>query len=167
VSTVLAGLGARGIDSLDAANEIGVRDLDGVATPELLTMWRTRAAENAAGFRARDGGDVDSSVGSYPARWQAFHLAFELATHADDVGVPVTGDDEPGRTEWQARFARFALKEMKPGTSTEPHDGYTRVRAEDIDVDLPDAEFVRAAAARLPESNPLDAAVRAYLSVTP
>ena len=50
-----------------------------------------RRPSNREAFRARDGGNVDSSVGDYPARWQAFHLAFELATHADDVEVPVTG----------------------------------------------------------------------------
>jgi hypothetical protein len=27
---------------------------------------------------------VDTSVGDYPCRWQAFHVAAELATHADD-----------------------------------------------------------------------------------
>ena len=54
-------------------------------------------AANRDGFRARDGGDVDSSVGAYPARWQAFHLAFELATHADDVGVPVADAEEARR----------------------------------------------------------------------
>ena len=33
---------------------------------------------------------MDSSIGDYPGRWQAFHVAAELASHADDVGVPVT-----------------------------------------------------------------------------
>src|SRR5262245_53479450 len=48
VSTFLAALGERGATDLASANDLGVRDLDGVATPELLATWRTRAAENCA-----------------------------------------------------------------------------------------------------------------------
>ncbi len=68
VAAFLATMGERGVTDLESANEVGIRDLDGVATPELLATWRTRAAENREAFRARDGGDVDSSVGAYPAR---------------------------------------------------------------------------------------------------
>ena len=84
-------------------------------------------------------------------------------------GQPTTtGDtvDRP-RTAWQAQFARFALKETKPDAQTDAHDGFTRVHGEDLDVELPDAEFVSAAAARLDDSSRLDAQTRAYLSVTP
>jgi uncharacterized protein (TIGR03083 family) len=167
VKSFMEAMGARGVTDLASANELGIRDLDPVATPELLASWRTRAKTNRDEFRTRDGGEIDSSVGAYPARWQAFHLAFELATHADDVGVPVTAGEEPARTEWQAKFARFALKEAKPATQTEAGSGTTRVRGDGIDVDVPDAEFVQAAAARLPASSALPEATRAYLSVTP
>jgi uncharacterized protein (TIGR03083 family) len=165
VSAFLASMGERGVTDLASANEVGIRDLDGVATPELLATWRTRATENREAFRARDGGDVDSSVGAYPARWQAFHLAFELAIHADDVGAPVT-DEAAARTQWLAQFGRFALKESKPDTETEAHAGRTRVRGGDVDVDLPDSEFVRAAAGRAAGDPVLDDATRAYLAVT-
>jgi uncharacterized protein (TIGR03083 family) len=167
VSTFLGALGARGVTDLNGANELGIRDFDDVATPELLETWRTRVGANVADFRARDGADVDSSVGAYPGRWQAFHLAFELATHADDIAVPIADGEEPARTEWQAKFARFALKETKPDAQTDAHDGHTRVHGEDLDIELPDAEFVQAAAARLDDSSRLDAQTRAYLSVTP
>src|SRR5208283_5425490 len=42
-------------------------------------------------------------------RWQAVHVAAELATHADDIGVPVTHDERTERTAWRARYSRFAL----------------------------------------------------------
>jgi uncharacterized protein (TIGR03083 family) len=167
VSSFMEAMGERGVTDLASANELGIRDLDGVAMPELLAMWRTQSKVNRDEFRTRDGGEIDSSVGAYPARWQAFHLAFELATHADDVGVPVTPEEEPARIEWQASFVRFALKEAKPDTRTDAGSGTTHVRADGIDVDLPDAEFVQAAAARLPDSSPLPEATRAYLSITP
>ena len=81
--------------------------------------------------------------------------------------MPVAADEEPARTEWQAKFGRFALKETKPDAQTDAHDGLTRVHGEDLDIELPDGEFVRAAAARLDDSSRLDAQTRAYLSVTP
>ena len=60
--------------------------------------------------------------------------------------MPVADGEEPARTEWQAKFARFALKETKPDAQTDAHDGRTRVHGEDLDIELPDAEFVQAAA---------------------
>ena len=137
-----------------------------VRDPELLATWRTRAAENREAFRDRDGGDVDSSVGAYPARWQAFHLAFELAIHADDVGAPVADTEAAGRTQWLAQFGRFALKETKPDTETEAHDGRTRVRGGDVD-GRPPRLRIRAGRGRAGRGRPaLDDAARAYLAVT-
>jgi uncharacterized protein (TIGR03083 family) len=159
-------MGAKGATDLATANEVGIRALDAEATPELVKSWRENAARNRDEFRTRDGGDVDSSVGAYPARWQAFHLAFELATHADDVGVPVTPQEAESRNSWQARFGRFALKESKPDVEIEAHDGHTRVRTAEVDADLPDEQFVQALAARVPAGS-LDDKVAAALSVTP
>jgi uncharacterized protein (TIGR03083 family) len=166
VQAFLGEMGAKGATDLTSANELGIRELDDQATPALVESWREKAAANREDFRARDGGDVDSSVGAYPARWQAFHLAFELATHADDVGVPVTNDEAASRNAWQARFGRFALKEGKPEVEIEAHDGRTHVRAGDVDADLTDEQFVQAVAARVPPGS-LDDKVAAALSVTP
>jgi uncharacterized protein (TIGR03083 family) len=166
VASFLTQLGERGVTDLASANDLGIRDFDGVPTEELLDTWRTRARENREGLRARDGGDIDSTVGAYPARWQAFHLAFELAIHADDVSAPIGVDEEPGRTAWLARFARFALKETKPDAHADGHDGRTRVRGDGVDVELRDDDFVRVATGRAPDDAELDAEVRAYLVVT-
>ena len=72
VAAFLAQAGERGVSDLNGMNELGIRDLDGVPTDELLRMWRTRAEQTREGLRARDGGDIETSVGPYPARWQAF-----------------------------------------------------------------------------------------------
>jgi uncharacterized protein (TIGR03083 family) len=167
VQQFLADVGAKGAVDLASANEIGIRELDDRTPAQLLELWRTHSAQNREGFRARDGADVDSSVGSYPARWQAFHLAFELATHADDVHVPTAPGEAAGRDAWQARFGRFALREVKPDLTVDVVDGRTRVKGEGVDVELADDEFVRAVAARLPAGSGLDAPTAAALSVTP
>ena len=167
VAPFLAAWGEKGATDLDSANEIGIRDLDDRSTDQLLADWRRDNAETRAKFRERDGDDVDTSVGAYPARWQAFHLAFELAVHADDVGVPVTADEAVGRTAWEAAFGRFALEELDKGLELDAGDGTTHVKGEGIDADLPDALFVAAVAARLDANDPLDADQRALLSATP
>jgi uncharacterized protein (TIGR03083 family) len=167
VADFMADIGAKGATDLAAANEIGIRSYDGQSTDEILGAWRAENTANREAIRARDGGEIDSSVGAYPARWQAFHLAFELATHADDLGVPSTAAEANDRVAWQAQFGRFALKEAKPDTAIDAHDGRTHVKAGAVDVELPDAEFVEALAARLPADTELDAATAAALSVTP
>lgn len=167
VQQFLGELGAKGATDLATANDIGIREFDGRTPSQVLDTWRESASENREAFRTRDGGDVDSSVGAYAARLQAFHLAFELATHADDVGVPVSGDEAAARQAWQVRFGRFALKELKPGIAIDAHDGHTRVRSDDVDIDLADEQFVQAVAARLPADSGLDDRTAAALSATP
>jgi uncharacterized protein (TIGR03083 family) len=167
VQDLMAQMGERGVTDIESFNEVGIRDFDGVKPGEILDTWRERCSANREGFRARDGEDVDSSVGAYPGRWQAFHLAFELAVHADDVYLPVQSGEANDRLDWQVKFARFALKEMKNDAKTEARAGATRVQGGGIDVEVPDSEFVAAAAARLPEDTSLAPDVRAYLSVTP
>ena len=167
VQKLLAEFAEKGATDLASANDIGIREFDGQPPGEILATWRAKSSANREGFRARDGGDVDSSVGAYPARWQAFHLAFELATHGDDVGVPVAPADAAARDAWQARFGRFALKELKPDIEIEAHDGRTRVRTGDVDVDLTDEQFVQAVAARLPAGSGIDERTAGALSATP
>ncbi len=167
VQQFLADIGAKGAVDLASANEIGIRELDGQSPEQILETWRERNSRNREAFRARDGGDVDSSVGAYPGRWQAFHLVFELATHADDLGVPASPSEAAARIEWQARFARFAIKELKPDLAIEARPGRTHVKGEGIDVELSDEEFVQVVAARLPAGTAIDADTAATLSVTP
>jgi uncharacterized protein (TIGR03083 family) len=167
VGALMTAMAEKGATDLTTANDIGIHELDGRSTEQLLADWRRANAETRAKFRERDGDDVDTTIGAYPARWQAFHVAFELAVHADDVGVPVDPREAAGRTAWEAAVGRFALKEFDKGLELEAHDGATHVTGVDIDVDLPDAVFVEAVSARLGPDGPLDAEQRALLSATP
>ncbi len=103
------------------------------------------AAEDAVTrrrLRERDGGETDSSVGPYPVRWQAFHVASELATHADDIGMPVPEDEAADRLAWRTAFSRFALSERHPGAVIEAAPGGTRVQVDDRDVVVDDETLV-------------------------
>ena len=87
-------------------------------------------------------------VGPYPVDWQAWHLASELATHADDIGVPIDPADVARRTDWRARFSRFALAETKPDVAVTAGDGGTTVTVGDRIVVLDDESLVAAVSAR-------------------
>lgn len=167
VQEMFGALVARGASDLDAINALGVADHRDTPLEQLVAEWHDLDADTRRRFRERDGGEVDTAVGAYPARWQAFHLAQELATHADDMGVPVDASEEPARTRWRAAVNRFALKEGKPGAVAEAVDGGTHVRIDDHDAVLPDHDFVEAVAARLPADHPIEPALRAALSMTP
>ncbi|MCU1426226.1 MAG: hypothetical protein JWL83_226 [Actinomycetia bacterium] len=172
VGEFIAEMGAAGATDLDSSNQIGVDTYASTANDALVEEWRTINAETRKRFRERDGGDVDSSAGTYPARWQAFHLAHELATHADDIGVPVMPDEEPARTNWRAALSRFALKEVHPDfEAVAADDASTRVVTDAGDVTLTNEDFVEAVAARIGDdakvSAALPAELLAALSVTP
>jgi uncharacterized protein (TIGR03083 family) len=160
-------LGERGATDMDSANALGIADYAGTPTDAVIESWRTIDADTRKRFRDRDGDNVDSSVGPYPARLQAFHLASELATHADDIDVPVTPDEEPARTAWRAAVCRFALKEVKPDVELEALDGATRYRSGDLEGTLVDRDFVEVANAREPRGTSVAPEVRAALSAMP
>jgi uncharacterized protein (TIGR03083 family) len=166
VSAFFEGMAANGVDSVDTFNAVGISGLDGVADDEVLRQFVVDDADTRRRFRERGDEEVDTSVGLYPARWQAFHLASELATHADDIFVPLPAEDAADRRDWRARFSRFALREAKPDLVLEiDHDG-TRVRGDGIDVELGDDDLVAAVAAR-GASQHLTPEVRAALSTMP
>ena len=149
VNDFMAALGARGATDLESFNAIGISDHVAKPPSEILTEWSAMDAENRRGFRERDGGEVDTSVGGYNARWQAFHLASELATHADDMLIPETDDERPWRTAWRAPFSRFSLTESKEHLTVEdPVDGRTRVHGDGVDLEVDDETLVAAVAGR-------------------
>lgn len=136
-----AGLAA-GATDVNSFNAIGVQKRASMTADEVVEEWAGLNAANRRDFRARDGGLMSTSVGPYPVRRQAFHIASELAIHADDMAVPVPAEDAAHRLEWRARFSRFSLAEGKP----------------DVDVDLSaltDEELVEGVAGRLPKDHPL------------
>ncbi len=117
-----------GATSLDEFNAAGVAAGVGTDSMELLNRWNTYNERNRAGFRAADGTDIDSSVGTYPCRRQAFHAAFEYAIHANDVDALVGDDEFDVRQDRLAWIARFALTEVKPDSTVELSDGLYTVK---------------------------------------
>jgi hypothetical protein len=165
VSELMQAMAARGVTSIDDFNAAGIAGLDGVPNHEVLHAFSRDDADTRHRFRERGDGEVDSSVGAYSARWQAFHLAGELATHADDVYLEVAPDEHELRLDWRVRFSRFALREAKPHLNIEATGGRTRVQGDGIDVELDDHDFVEAVAGRANTSIPDE--VRTVLSTMP
>jgi uncharacterized protein (TIGR03083 family) len=167
VQAFLEAQSARGANDIASANALGIAARADRTPEQVLTEWREANAETRRRFREQGEGVIDTSVGDYPCRWQAFHVAGELATHADDVFVPVAAEEGDERRAWRARFSRFALAEEKPDLVIHVEAGRTRVRARGIDVAVDDAELVEAVAGRLEESSRLDPVARVLLSTMP
>lgn len=138
-------------------------------TADLLARWRAANLEFRTEMRARGRhGSVDSSIGTYPSWLQAFHLAAEYATHADDIGVPVDEPERSARTAWRVVFGRFVLAENDNAVTVETEaPGRVRVRAGADKAELSDAEFVDATQARLPPDHPLPQTLREALGSVP
>lgn len=167
VSEFMAGWAERRATDLHTANQMAVDDRADRPPEDVLDEWRAANAENRRQFRQRGDGTVDTSIGDYPCRWQAFHVASELATHGDDVGVPV-GDDERGwRRAWRAALSRFALAEVKPDLTIEVVDGRTQVTGRETSVEVADDALVDGVAGRLDDSSGLGPDIRAMLSAMP
>jgi uncharacterized protein (TIGR03083 family) len=164
VASLLEDAAADDLDALAAWNEQGVRSFDGVPPLTVLARWRARNAETRSRFRAADGTEIDTSVGDYPARWQAFHVASELAVHADDIGAPAPAT--ANRRAWRARVSRFALAEAKPDIAITTVDGLTTVVSRGTSVCVDEDVLIEGVAGRLPE-NWLDGESRTLLSATP
>jgi uncharacterized protein (TIGR03083 family) len=156
-----------GVTDLAGANARGIARLTDRTNQQVLTEWRESNAETRRRFRERGDGVIDSSVGEYPSRWQAFHVAGELATHADDVFVPVTSDEREERMAWRARFSRFSLVEAKPDLVLTVHGGETTVEGSGVRVAVDDETLIESVAGRLVDSPDLTPAELALLSTMP
>jgi uncharacterized protein (TIGR03083 family) len=154
-----------GATDLDSFNEWTLRALDGTPSTELLERWCDASAKTRRGMRERNGTEMATSVGEYPVRRQAFYVASELATHADDVGAPVAPDEAAARTDWRARHSRSAIAEADRGVEITARDGRNHVKAGDELADLRDEELVDAAEGRLPAGYPLPAGLRQALNL--
>jgi uncharacterized protein (TIGR03083 family) len=158
-------LGQAGATDLDSFNALGVTERADRSSDEVLAEWRATCGRTRDELRKRDGGDIPTMVGPYPARWQAFHLASELATHADDIGVPVRPEEAEARRDWRRRFAVFVLSETKPDVVLGPADGGTSVRADGEEAVLSDDELIAATNGRLPADHPLPPGLRRAVNV--
>jgi uncharacterized protein (TIGR03083 family) len=167
VAAFLASFAARGGTDLDSVNALGVADYAALPPAEVLARWRAASADNRRRFRERGAGVVDTSVGDYPCRWQAVHVAAELATHADDIGVPVTPGEHGERTAWRARYSRLALAEAKPQLEIRHAAARTAITDGSTNVELDDDELIEAVMGRLDQTSGISATLRALLSMMP
>ncbi len=148
-------------------NALGVAGYAALSPAQVLARWRAASAGNRRRFRERADGVVDTSIGEYPCRWQAFHVAAELATHADDLGVPDTPGEHGKRAAWRGRYSRFALAEAKPQLEIRHSGARTAVTDGSATVELDDDELIDAVMGRLDETSGFSATLRALLSMMP
>ena len=167
VAGFLASFAGRGGTDLDSVNALGVADYAALSPAQALDRWRAASAANRRRFRERADGVVVTSIGSYPFLWQAFHVAAELATHADDISVPVTPGEQEERRAWRARYSRFALAEAKPQLEIRHAGARTTVTGGPDTVELGDEELIEAVMGRLDQASRLSATHRALLSMMP
>ena len=168
VKAFVAAAHASGTASLADSNARGIAARSWLTNAQVVAQWRDADAVTRREMRARDGGQMDTSIGLYPVRLQAFHVASELAIHADDMGVPVSDNEAGARWQWRARFSRFALKEAKPEVGVRAATGGgTEVTVGGVPFVLGDRALAEAVAGRLPADAGLADEVRTALSVTP
>jgi uncharacterized protein (TIGR03083 family) len=117
---------------------------------EVLAEWRAANGQTRRRMRMLgQAGMLQTSAGPYPAGLQALHYSSELATHADDVGVPVSPGEEQARTRWRAAFGAFALREQDRPVMVERADGTVRISYQGQDAELSEGDFVEATVCRL------------------
>ena len=168
VKDLMATFKEKGLKNLGEINDSGIAEQADKTNQQIVAEWRERNAETRRGFRERANGKVDTSVGEYPARWQCFHLATELAVHADDMYVPITDNEHESRRAWRAVFSRFALKESKPDVEVAvTNDGRTRVSKGEMSFEVDDDVLIEGVASRLDATSGVDDKTRDILSATP
>lgn len=150
-------MAAEGLDGYEAFNEWCVRQRRDLPVRDVLQEWREKNGDTRRRMRAL-GPDhlLPTMAGPYPVGLQTFHYSSEYATHADDVGAPVAGEEAAGRTGWRVAVGRFALAEKDAGVRVEQTGERIRVHAGGVSGTLSHAEFVEATVGRLPGDHPLD-----------
>ena len=103
---------------------------------------------------------LTTAAGPYPAGLQAFHYSSEYATHADDVAAPVAPGEWPGRTAWRVSFGRFALTEQDAPVKTWTSNNDLIVQLGALTIELSPGDFVEATVGRLPDTYPIEPALR-------
>jgi uncharacterized protein (TIGR03083 family) len=159
---------AAGASDLESFNDWGVRTRAQCSPEELLAEWREASTSNRHAMRELgwDGTLQTAGAGPYPAGRQALHLAQEFAIHADDMGVPVADGERRLRGEWQARFARFTLREYERDVAVDSDGaGMNRITAGGAEISLDDEGLVDACSGRLPDDAPVPEQVRGLLRV--
>lgn len=164
VQELFARLQREGISGFDDFNQWCVRQRRDLPVAEVLQEWRTKNAETRR--RTRELGReamLQTSAGPYPNGFQAFHYDSEYATHADDIGAPVSAQEAQERTRWRVAVGRFALEEVASKAQVDLEPEHVLVHVDGVSAQLSHAEFVEATVGRLPAEHPLDQGLRAAL----
>lgn len=168
VEGLFAELAGHGVTGAHQFNAWFVRRFNARPLDEVLAGWQAANAAFRAEMRARGReGSLSTSVGRYPVPLQALHLAMEYATHADDLGARIDDVERERRTDWRARFARFAIREQAGPVEIQPSGRTNLIRLGDESALLDDDELVEASQGRLAEHGRLSAALRAALNYLP
>ncbi|TDD08795.1 maleylpyruvate isomerase family mycothiol-dependent enzyme [Nonomuraea deserti] len=164
VQDLLARLSAEGVSGYNDFNEWSVRRRRELPVGEVLEEWRVKNGETRRRMREL-GPDapLDTMAGPYPNGLQAFHYDSEYATHADDVGAPVSADEAEGRTSWRVAVGRFVLAEQEAEVQVEQTAEQIRASVDGVGATLSPAQFVEATVGRLPASSGVDPRVAAAL----
>ena len=141
-SELLESYRGQGLITANEVIEAGVRSLAELTPQQLLAAWIEQNLVSRTGFRDAEGRDLESSIGPYPARLWAFHVAHEIAVHADDVDMPIDPAETADRQRWLAAVSRFALTELKDDVSVEVSGDTYVVRQGDLVIELDEAAFV-------------------------
>ncbi|WP_371779654.1 maleylpyruvate isomerase family mycothiol-dependent enzyme [Streptosporangium subroseum] len=142
-------------------NQWCVRQRRDMPVEEVLEEWRRANAETRERMRSRGrAAELQTSAGPYPVGLQAFHYDSEYATHADDVGAPVSSDEAGERTRWRARVGEFVLGEQGSGVRVGLTAEGVSVRVDGMSERLPADVFVDATVGRLPDDHPLDGGLK-------
>lgn len=164
----LAGFSARlsraGVGGLAGFNDWCVAQRRDLPVADVLAEWRDASGRTRRELRARGAeAMLPTQAGPYPVGLQAFHLASETATHADDMHEPTAGAEEPKRSNWRARFGWYALREAGADVRVTERDGRYLVSTGDAQAQLSEGEFVEATVDRLATDHPLPAPLRRAL----
>jgi uncharacterized protein (TIGR03083 family) len=153
----------RGGTDLNSFNDVTVKERAERTADEVLSEWRGTNDYTRSEMRKRGrDGSIATSVGPYPVELQAFHLASEYATHADDMGVPISDDDKAKQLAWRLAFSKIAVEEAKKPVQISSDGGQVTVKAGEKQATLSESDFVEAVAARLKTIDPeLQDALRA------
>lgn len=165
VQDLLARLAREGVNGFHDFNEWSVRQRRDMPVEQVLEEWRAENADTRRRMRER-GRDtlLDTMAALYPVGMQTFHYDSEYATHADDVGAPVTEKEADDRTRWRVAVGRFALSEQEAEVQVEQTaEEQVVVRTDGLSATLSPPEFVEATVGRLPAGHDLDPRIASAL----
>ncbi|MET9343413.1 MULTISPECIES: maleylpyruvate isomerase family mycothiol-dependent enzyme [unclassified Nonomuraea] len=146
-----------GVKGFDQFNQWCVEQRRELPVEQVLEEWRTKNGETRERMRAlgREG-VLQTSAGPYPVDMQTYHYDSEYATHADDVGAPVSDDERDQRTWWRLQLARQVLAEQGAKVQVETMADHVWVYTDGASDSLSFPAFVEATVGRTTPEHAVD-----------